>query len=172
MEKEHHFSWKNLSITGHFLKIIHNCSQRDVRQRVDRGLMQMVLTPSDLFSWNKRYIKFNSIIHIIYINYMVLVFGKNSSLCLRWSFFIMPDLPVPPRPCPCCPCPCWALTAYFPRFLGGQPSLTPLPQADPISLRTQARPAPMSGTIIPVYISLFYIILNTSSYIFLLINFC
>jgi hypothetical protein len=30
------------------------CSRRDVQQRVDRRSMQMVLTPYDLFSWNKQ----------------------------------------------------------------------------------------------------------------------
>ncbi len=63
---------------------------------------------------------------------------ENGSLCSRWSFFITPNLPVLPRPCPYCLCPCWALTAYLPRFLGAGPSFAPFPQADPISIRSQA----------------------------------
>jgi hypothetical protein len=87
--------------------------------------------------------------HKFYINQIILDLERGGSLCLRWSFSITPDLPVPPCPSPCCLCPCSASTAYLPRFLGGGPSLTPLPQADPISLRSQASPSSHVGHITP-----------------------
>ncbi len=115
-----------------------NCSQLDVQQHVDRGSMQMVLTPYDLFFWNKHNIKVNSITHIIYINYMVIVSGKiahsvhadPSSSCPTGPFLLVLAHIVPAL------IEHWLLISLT--SVGA--SLTHLPQADPISLRTQAMP--------------------------------
>ncbi len=71
--------------------------------------------------------QFNSIMHILYINYIILVLKKSGSLCSRWSFFITPELPVSPCPSLCCLCPPWALTAYLPYLLGDRPLSPPPP---------------------------------------------
>jgi hypothetical protein len=64
---------------------------------------------------------------------------ENRSLCSRWFFFIKSDLPG----LLLLPCPCWSALAehwllIFPASWGAGPSLTPFPQADPISHRSQA----------------------------------
>jgi hypothetical protein len=81
------------------------------------------------------------------ITLVKIFFQKGCSLCLRWSFFITPDLSFLLLPSQCCLLPRWALTAYLPCFLGGQALPHPFFQADPISLRSQATPPSYVGHI-------------------------
>ncbi len=87
---------------------------------------------------------FTLILHTITL--VKIFFQKGCSLCLGWSFFIMPDLSFL-LPSQCCLLPHWALTAYLPCFLGGQALPHPFFQADPISLRSQATPPSYVGHI-------------------------
>ncbi len=73
-------------------------------------------------------------------NYIILVLRKSGSLCSCWSFFFTPDLPVSPRPLPVVSALVEHWLHIFPASWGAWPSLTPLPQVDPISLRSQSTP--------------------------------
>jgi hypothetical protein len=81
---------------------------------------------------------FTIILHTITL--VKIFFKKSCSLCSRWSFLVTPDLPCLLLPSSCCLLPRWALTAYLLCFLGGRALPHSLPQADPISLRSQATP--------------------------------
>ncbi len=112
------------------------------RQRINA----IVLMPYDLFSWNKRDIRFLQYyawftlqkIHLGKIAHSLTVRTSPSSsypTCL-FLFFLLHVSPALAEH--------WLL--IFPASWGAGPSLAPLPQADPISLRSQASPALKSGT--------------------------
>ncbi len=111
------------------------------RQRINA----MAITPYDLFSWNKRNIRLLQ----YYTNSHSLQssFWISSSLCARWSFFIMPDSSFLLLLSPCCLLPCWALTAYLPYLLGAGPSLTPSTKLTPFPSGPRQRLALMSSTL-------------------------
>jgi hypothetical protein len=126
----------------------------DVQRRDIRGSIQMVLTPYDLFSWNKRSINFN--FSNITSNYIVtksfledahsVHAGSSSSRPTHPSFFfLLHDASFLAGS--------WLLI-FLPAW-GAQPSLTPFPWADPSSLRSQATPHSHVGhtTVLCSYIS-------------------
>jgi hypothetical protein len=119
----------------------------NVCSTVDRGSMQMVFTPYDLFSWNKRNMKVNSITHIIYINYMVLFLGKiphsvradpSSSRPTRWFLLILVHV-VPAL------VEHWLLISLA--SWGAGPPLPPFPKLTQFPSGPRQHPASMSGTI-------------------------
>jgi hypothetical protein len=118
--------------------------------------MQMVLMIYDLFSWKKE-----TIIRIKtqQSSLQNLAWSEDCSLCSHRSSSITFNLIVSPHPSPCCPCLCWASTAYLSPFWQPWPALTPLPNTDPFSLRSQAIAASMSSTVRfylqPVFLRLF-----------------
>ncbi len=108
---------------------------RDVQQSVDRWSMQwfschMIYSPET----NEKLFKFN----ITRNHTTTIFFFENSSLSARWSlrptrpsfFFLLHVASFLAG--------CWLL--IFSNFWGAGPSLTPLPQADPSSFRSQAMP--------------------------------
>ncbi len=102
----------------------------DIQYRNIRGWMQMVLTPYDLFSWNKHDINLNIIDNPITFEYIDKGLWE-CSLCARWALSIMPDSSFLLPPAPCCLLPCWELTAYLASCLGGLALPRPLPLSWP-----------------------------------------
>jgi hypothetical protein len=112
------------------------------RQRINA----MVLTQYDLFSWNKCNVNLNSIIHMIYINYIVFVLGKiahsvradpSSSCRLACSSSSLSMLSLPSLSTDCLPS----------SLLGGLgPPSPPSPVLTPFPSGTRQHPTPILGT--------------------------
>jgi hypothetical protein len=129
-----------------------------MQQHVDRGWMQIVLTPNYLFSWNNRSINLTLAISHQSHYYKCLLGNAHSvhagSSSLRptrpsFSFLLHVVSFLAGR---------WLL--IFPTPQGAWPSLAPLPWAELISLRSQAMPCSHVGHTNVFYFKPFVIWLN------------
>jgi hypothetical protein len=110
-----------------------------------RGWMQMVLTPYDLFSWNKHNINFNIINR--HLNTLLKAFWR-CSLCELWFLFITPGSSFLLPPASCCLLPRWGLTVYLPPCFGGPDPTSPSsPELTPFPSVSRQRPTLVLGTI-------------------------
>jgi hypothetical protein len=137
-----------------------------VQQHVDRRSVQMVLTPCDLFSWNRNMISKNN--------------SEIINTLITWSSYLVKKTAhsVPADPSSLHPtCLVFLVIAHFasaladhwllifPASWGAGPSLAPFPQADPNSLRSQATACSHVGHR--------YILWKTSEYInFFIVLYC
>ncbi len=118
----------------------------DVQEREVRGWMQMVLTPYDLFSWNKCSINFN--ISNITSNYTVTkAFSKNAHSVHAGSSSSRPTCPSFFFLFHVVPFLAGSWLLFFPTPWGAWPSLTPFPQADPFPSGPRQCPALILGTV-------------------------
>ncbi len=108
----------------------------------------MVLTPYDLFSWNKQSINSDFIDKLTTFKHTRNRASENAhSVHAGSSYLVTPGSSFLLPPAPCCLLPCWELTAFLPPCLGGLAlPYPPFSELTPFPSGSRQRPILVWGT--------------------------